>query len=123
MKVLLVDDNEEIADALSFYCESKQIDCDTVTDGKSGLSAILEGNYDLILLDVAMPEFSGLDVIESLKADGLLEKTNLVVFTASSDSKLLEEIGNSGVKEILKKPCGLEDLENVINKYSTVNSI
>jgi CheY-like chemotaxis protein len=103
LKVLVVDDNYDIV-VVSFYCETKQIDCDTITGGKSGLSAIRNNHYDLILLDVAMPEFTGLDVIRSLKADGLLEKMNVVVFTASSDPKMYEEIRNSGVKEILRKP-------------------
>ncbi len=87
MKVLLIDDSVDIVDAVSFYCESNQIKCDTHTDGKSGLSAILNGHYDLVLLDIAMPGFSGLDVLKSLEAEGLLEKKNVVIFTASSDSK------------------------------------
>lgn len=65
-----------------------------------------------------MPVFTGLDVISSLENEGLLNKMNVVVFTASSDPKLYAEIKNSGVKEILKKPCGIEELESVIKKYS-----
>jgi FixJ family two-component response regulator len=61
-----------------------------------------------------MPVFSGLDILRSLKTEDILKRTNVVVFTASSDPKMYEEIRNSGVKEILKKPCGVEDLENVI---------
>jgi CheY-like chemotaxis protein len=72
---------------------------------------------------MAMPEFTGIDVIKSLKADGLLEKMNVVVFTASSDPRMFEEIKNSGIKEILKKPCGIDVLENLIDKYNTVNSV
>jgi DNA-binding response OmpR family regulator len=122
MKILLVDDNKAITDAVSFYCESEQINCDTITDGKSGLSAIRKGHYDLVLLDVAMPEFTGLDIIKSLKADGLLEKMNIVVFTASSDHKMFEEITKSGVKEVLKKPCSIYDLGELIKRFSPADS-
>jgi two-component system OmpR family response regulator len=85
---------------------------------QGGLAAIRENKYDPVLLDVAMPEFSGLDLINSLKKDGILEKTNVVVFTASSDPRTYEEVRKSRVKEILKKPCGLKELEEVIKKYS-----
>jgi two-component system OmpR family response regulator len=82
-----------------------------VPDSKEGLSSIRSGKHDLILLDMAMPVFSGLDILRSLKTEDVLKRTNVVVFTASSDPKMYEEIRNSGVKEILKKPCGVEDLK------------
>jgi len=122
LKVLLIDDSIEIGDAVSFYCESNQIKCEAITDGKNGLSAIRNGHYDLILLDIAMPEFTGLDIIKLLKAGGLLEKMNIVVFTASTDPKMFEELRNSGVKEILKKPCGIQELEELFKRYSPTNS-
>ena len=121
MKVLIIDDSTDITEVIRVYCETIDVECDTITDGGSGLSAIRENQYDLVLLDFAIPIFTGLDVIKSLKADGVLEKTNVVVFTASSDPRMFEEIKNSGVKEILKKPCGIEELEKVINKYNPTN--
>ena len=75
--MLLVDDNIDIAEAICFYCHSKDIDCDCINEGKKA--------FDLILLDLAMPGFSGLDVIESLKGLGGIESKNIVIFTASSD--------------------------------------
>ena len=59
-----------------------------VNDGQEGLECIRNNKFDLILLDVAMPEFSGENVIESLKQDELIESKNIVIFTASSDQKL-----------------------------------
>ena len=49
-----------------------------------------------------MQEFSGYDVIKSLKQDGLKESRNIVIFTASSNQDLLKEMGNSGVRDIQK---------------------
>jgi two-component system OmpR family response regulator len=73
--------------------------------------------FDLILLDLAMPDFTGLDVIESLKDENLLESRNIVIFTASSDPKVLEKIERSGVKAVFKKPCSVDDLTALIEKY------
>ena len=56
-----------------------------------------------------MPEFSGLDVIKSLKEEGGIESKNIVIFTASSYRNIMDKIKDSGIKEILKKPCSLEN--------------
>lgn len=50
--------------------------------------------FDLVLLDLAMPEVSGIDLINFLKEQGLLASDNVLIFTASSDAGLLEEFGN-----------------------------
>jgi len=81
------------------------------------LKEIKNDEYDLILLDIAMPVFSGMDVIDSLKRDGLLASKNIVVVTASSRLDLLEELKASGIKDILKKPCSLDQLSELIEEY------
>ena len=121
MRLLVIDDNLEITDVISYYCYNKKIDCDITNDGRDGLTKIHDNNYDLILLDLAMPEFTGLDVVNSLKADGLLEKINVVIFTAFSDHKFFDEIKNSGVKEIFQKPCSVDGLSNLIDRYNKAN--
>lgn len=101
-----------------FYCDSQGLDCTVINDGNDGLNLIRDNDdFDLILLDLAMPDFSGLDVINSLKKENLLEQKKIVVFTASSDPKVMEEIRNSGVKGILKKPCSVDDLTALIEKF------
>jgi CheY-like chemotaxis protein len=115
--MLLVDDTKEIAEVICFYCQSKGIDCDCITEGGKALENIQSEKYDLILLDLAMPGFSGLDVITSLKEEGGIESKNIVIFTASSDRNILDKIKDSGIKEILKKPCSLDDLTELIERY------
>ena len=66
-----------------------------------------------------MPQFSGVDIIQTLKNEGIFESRNIVIFTASSNSKLLEELRNNGAKEIFKKPCSLDDLKALIERYRT----
>ena len=116
-----MDDNEEITDAISFYFSTDQtIDCEVINNGPQGLERIRNDKFDLILLDVAMPEFSGWDVLQSLKNDGLVESKNIVIFTASSDQKLFNEINNAGIKEIFKKPFSLNELTELIEKYRPI---
>ena len=118
MRILVVEDNMEISEALTFFCSAKKdIDCQVVNTGQEGLGRMRAENFDLILLDLAMPDFSGMDVIESLKLDGLIESRNIVIFTASSDQNILNEMRKSGIKEIFKKPFSLEGLIALIEKY------
>ena len=92
MRILLVEDNEEISEAMAFYCGAKKdIDCEVINNGQEGLERIRNDEFDLILLDIAMPEFSGGDVIEALKQDRLIESKKIVIFTASSNRKLFDE--------------------------------
>lgn len=121
--MLLVDDSHEIAQAVSFYCGAKNIDCRAVDNGQEGLERIRKDKFDLILLDIAMPEFTGIDIIKSIKQEGSIESKNLVVFTASTNRRMLDEIKNSGVKEILRKPCSLNDLTELIEKYRPTTNI
>jgi CheY-like chemotaxis protein len=115
--MLLVDDNKEIAEVICFYCQSEDIVCDCINQGRKALDSIQREKFDLILLDLAMPEFSGLDVIKSLKEEGGIEFKNIVVFTASSDPNIMDKVKNSGIKEIFKKPCSLDDLIKLIERY------
>ena len=91
-----------------------------VNDGREGLERIKREKFDLVMLDLAMPEFSGYDVVRPLKQDGVLESSNIVVFTASSDPQILNEIKISGIKEVFKKPFSLDDITGLIEKYRPV---
>jgi len=118
MKLLVIDDNEEITEAIKICCTKINVDCMVVNGGKEGLDIIHKNNdFDLILLDLAMPDFSGEDIVNSLKEDGVLESKNVVIMTASSDQRVLEQIGKSGVTKILKKPYSFEELTELIDKF------
>lgn len=118
MRILVIDNSEEITDAIGFFCESmKDIECYTINDGRQGLERIKREKFDLVMLDLAMPEFSGYDVIKPLKEDGVIESNNIVVFTASSDLDTLKHIKKSGVKHVFKKPFSLDEIIALVEKY------
>jgi DNA-binding response OmpR family regulator len=64
------------------------------------LDCIRNEKFDLVLLDLAMPEFSGIDVIKSLKEEGAIESKNIDIFTAPCDRNTMDKINDSGIKEI-----------------------
>jgi CheY-like chemotaxis protein len=117
MRLLAIDDSKDNTEVVRYYCESRQIECQTANSAAEGLALISKDKFDLVLLDMAMPEVTGLDVIKRLKMKRLLDTLSIVIFTASSDPKLLREVAKFGVTERLKKPCGVEELDRVVSKY------
>jgi two-component system, OmpR family, response regulator len=120
MKVLLIDNDESITEAVSFYLETLGILCKVENDGKKGLDYIRNNNrngvyFDTILLDLAMPVFSGYDIFTILKGEGLLKSNRVILFTASilPDDKIQNMLAD-GVKGVLRKPFSLEELESAI---------
>lgn len=118
MKILVVEDNIDISEVMSTFCGArKDIVCQVTNTGQEGLDRIRAEHFDLILLDLAMPDFSGFDIVKSLKQDGLLESKNIVIFTASTDQRLFDEMKKAGIKDIFKKPFSINDLTALIDKY------
>jgi CheY-like chemotaxis protein len=108
-RILVIDDNKEITDMLSLYLESlDNYECKVVNE-----------NFDLIILDLAMPGFSGIDILNSLKSDNLLSKKNIIVLTASAlNDDETEGFIRDGVKAVIKKPISIDDLTNAIQLTS-----
>jgi DNA-binding response OmpR family regulator len=118
MKVLLIDDNKDIADMVRLCLESQDIECKLIGDGRAGLQSIKENNFDVILLDLAIPEFSGFDIFNTLKNEGLLESKNVLIFTASSvTDQEVQEMLSSGAKGVLRKPLSIDDLTDAVERY------
>ncbi len=116
MKVLVIEDNETLSRMMSKYFRIKKIDCTVLNDGIDGLDQILEQKHDVILLDLAMPDFSGYDIIESLEKKDMLKDVKIIVLTASSLSEQeLDEFVKKGVRACLRKPVELDKLLKVIH--------
>jgi DNA-binding response OmpR family regulator len=83
-----------------------------------GLEAIRNEDTNIVLLDLAMPNFSGLDVVDYLKKENLVESRNIIIFTASSVShEVFDGLKKLGVKGILKKPVDMNALGELITIF------
>jgi CheY-like chemotaxis protein len=121
MKVLLVDDNKEITEAVSFFLESQydDISCIVVNEGRKAFQEIKEhDDYDVIILDMALPEMSGYDILEQLSKENLMRSKEIVIFTASSIPETdKQEFFKSGVKGFLRKPLSIDELASMIEGF------
>jgi CheY-like chemotaxis protein len=103
-EILIVDDDKSIADLTSLILKSAGYGCTIVNRGADCVQMIEQKKYDLVLLDVAMPTFSGIDVMHALKQKGLLQGQKIVFFTASSGLAAAPNLEELGALDCIKKP-------------------
>jgi len=119
MNILIIDDNKDITDAISLFAESLSHSCVVCNDGKKGCDIAKKENFDLILLDIAMPEFSGYDVLNALRNDSNVDMKKIVVVTASNlDSSAVEKIELLGIFKLVKKPISLDSLKDIFSEFT-----
>lgn len=117
LKILLIDDNQDITKMFSKYFKLKDHDICISNDGQNGLHMIENENFDVILLDLAMPDFSGRDIVDHLYKKGKMNGKLIVSLTASSisdDDK--NYLTKKGVHSIIKKPIDPDELLRYLGK-------
>ena len=122
MKILGIDDNPDINELLNTILTASGHEYSSVTSGREGVRLIQQNKYDLLLLDIAMPEFSGLDVIEALRKEKLMEKQKIVIVTASAVTEgEIEELLKNGVEKCIRKPLDIDHLVEELEKISVIS--
>ncbi len=113
LKILIIDDNEQITKMLTTFLELKDHKCTVANDGKEGLDVIKENRHDVILLDLAMPEFDGYSVIKDLEENNTLKDHKIIVFTASTiTQEELDDLVKRGVMSYILKPVDIDLLHS-----------
>ena len=110
MRVLIVDDNQDVTDLLSKFLNSKGIENVVSNDPLEGLTKIKQEKFDKVLLDISMPDFSGIDIIHTLEREKKLQEQKIVIFSAVSftDREVHDSLQKDGVQLCLKKPIKLD---------------
>ena len=71
MRLLLAEDERDLAEALTVFLEKNQFSVDTVHDGADAYDYVCAGNYDAVILDIMMPKMDGIQVLRKLRQDGV----------------------------------------------------
>jgi len=120
MKILGIDDNEDLLEVCETYLNSVGHEFTGIDNGREGLQAIKDKKFDVVLLDLSMPEFSGADVIDALVKESIMNKQKVVIFTATSPTKKEIEIFlEKGAHSILKKPVDPDELAKFVSKLES----
>lgn len=109
-KVLIVDDEPDIALALKLHLEEAGYITSWAADGKAGLDLLHSNCYSLVLLDVRMPVISGVEVLHRLRADNI--DTDVIMMTAHGTENLVAECMKAGAADYVSKPFDIDDLLN-----------
>jgi len=118
LNVLIIDDNEQITKMISTFLDMSNHDCTIVNDGKEGLELIKTKQYDSIVLDLAMPEFDGFKILDTLQDEDPSQIKKIIILTASSISlETVKKFKELGVSSCLQKPV---DIDQLLSKITSV---
>lgn len=88
MRLLIAEDERDLAEALSVFFEKNQFTVDTVYNGFDAYEYAVTGDYDAIVLDVMMPKLNGVEVLERLRAEGVRTPVMLLTAKAEKDDRI-----------------------------------
>jgi DNA-binding response OmpR family regulator len=108
MRILVVEDEIHLAEALTQILRKNNYTVDTANDGISGLDNALSGIYDLILLDIMLPGMDGISILRKLRGEGLA--TPVILLTARGEISDKVTGLDSGADDYLAKPFNTEEL-------------
>ena len=107
-RILIVEDEPQIARVLQLELEFEGYETKVTHTGTDGLIAYREGLWDLILLDIMLPEMNGLDVLKRIRKDERM--TPVILLTAKSDVKDKVEGLDLGANDYITKPFEFDEL-------------
>ena len=116
LNILIIDDEEKLLTTLNHILPQfhKDIQITTTKSGQQGLDYIERNGFNCILLDVVMPEITGVQVLKRIRE--LEKKYFIVIMTAYIEDPLMDEIKKLGYDGFLKKPFSIDELNNFLRK-------
>ncbi|MBN1688456.1 MAG: response regulator [Candidatus Omnitrophica bacterium] len=113
-KILIIDDEAGIVEEVKLFLEEEGYAVVTADSAKDGITALLTERPDLLILDMKLPDASGLEVLKVSKEK--CPKTKVIVNTGYVDQKIIDEAEELGRDVFLQKPFNLLALKEEIDK-------
>ena len=121
IRILVVDDELSIRESLSGWLKRGGYQVDTEADGLAALARSQENYYDIMLIDVKMPEMDGLSLLKKLKETE--SETAILMMTAYGDIHDAVETIKLGAYDYLLKPFELEELNFTLEKLGPLTEV
>ena len=116
-KVLVVDDNPVNVRVLVSMLEVKHFECESANSGAEAIEAVLARDYDIVLMDVQMPEMSGIEAMQAIRQKGdIYEDLPIVAVTANAMTGDREIYLLEGMTDYISKPIQTTELYSVIDR-------
>ena len=113
MKILIIEDEFNLADAIKAMLLKKKYDVTIKTDGDEGLDEALTNIYDLIILDVMLPGVDGFEILEELRKENIDSKILMLTAKSTIEDKLTGL--NNGADDYITKPFHMDELLARVN--------
>ena len=113
MRILIIEDEYNLADVISESLKKEKYQVDIRTDGEDGYFDALTNIYDLIILDVMLPHMDGFEILKKLREEGIDSKIIMLTARVELNDKLLGF--SSGANDYLAKPFHIEELLARVN--------
>lgn len=110
-RVLIVDDDHAIAEALADALADEGYDAAVATNGEKALEAMRAARPDAVLADIMMPVLDGIELVERMRGDDTLKDVPVALMSAAAPTALRRQ---TDVSRYLKKPFALSDLYDVV---------
>ena len=110
IRVLIVEDEPNIMESLSFILQRADFDIDTAIDGTEALRRLRRQSYAVLVLDLMLPGISGLEVLRSVRSDKALEALPVIVLSAKGQAADRKAAEASGATAFITKPFSNADV-------------
>lgn len=118
MKILLIEDDPFLSDLYKNQLEKVNYTVVQAFDPSEGLKAISEAKPDLVILDLIMPGFSGMEILKKIKSDNNTNGIKVIVLSNIKDQKIIKEAVDLGAKGyIIKTATTPDQISEEIKKY------
>jgi DNA-binding response OmpR family regulator len=115
-RILVVDDQQDIRDMTALALSGAGYRVDTVGSGASALSTLEQDRFDLVLLDINMPEMDGWETLRLIRCDEELTGVPVVMFSVKGEIRDKIESLQEGAVDFVTKPFVIDDLIDRIGK-------
>lgn len=107
-KVLIVDDEPRVRDIFKEFCEiSDSVTVDQAENGAEALEKVKNNDYDLVTMDLIMPEMSGIDAVAKIRE--VRPHLPVIIITGNATDRLVRQAGVEGASSLLYKPVIMEN--------------
>ncbi len=113
-RILVIDDDASIRESVEMFLHDKGLDVDTAETGGQGLQICIQTNPQVVILDIRLPDLSGLDVLRGIMASR--PDTKVIMITAFHDMETTIEAMRHGAYDYIHKPLDADELDRAVSK-------
>lgn len=115
-RILVAEDDPAGAELLHYFLEGEGYSVTTVDDGNRAIEMGQSGNYELVILDMHMPVYDGVEVLQMLRRRHLLHPIKVIGLTGDLSERVRDDLEASGVDSYLTKPVELAVLREEVSR-------